>query len=101
MKALFAIMFAGFAATALAQQPQQPQQELDKETAERLRTEGSAGGTRAPTEREKQGAKAGAGPHREFNPGGESRERHEDNSPRSPDEKPLQSGDARSGADRP
>ena len=69
---------------------------------ERLRTEGSAGGTRAPTEREKEGATVGAGPHREFNPGGESRERHEDNSARSSgDEKSLQSGDARPGAPRP
>ena len=100
MKPLFAIVFAGLAATALAQQ-NQPQQ-LDKETVERLRTEGATGGTRKPTEREKEGAAAGAGPHREFNPGGQSRERHEDNSPRSSEnEKPLQSGNARPGADRP
>ena len=103
MKTLFALLLAGIAAAALAQQQAKPQQQqLDKETMERLRTEGATGGTRPPTEREKEGAAVGAGPHREFNPGGESRERHEQNAPRSSeDEKSLQSGDARPGADRP
>ena len=111
MKTLLTIVFAGFAATAFAQQqgqPQQePQQQLDKDTVERLRTEGWAGGSRAPTEREKQGAADGAGPHRDFNPGGQSREEHQEDSSRREQGRGarsgdrLQSGDARPGADRP
>ena len=109
MKTLFAIVFAGFVATALAQQQgeQQQPQPLDKDTVERLRTEGSAGGTRAPTEREKEGARTGAGPHLEFKPGGQSSEEHKEDSSRreqgrgARDGDRLQSGDARPGADRP
>jgi len=97
------LIFVVFAATAAAQN----QQPMDKATQDRLRTEGAAGGTRPSTQEEREGADAGAGPHREFRPGGVSRREHREESAKREESrgasagKGLQSGDARPGAPRP
>ena len=106
-KILLIPLIAGFVGVAMAQEQPKPPVQLDEETLYRQRTEGSAGGTRQVQPQEKANADVGAGPHREFNPGGESQRTHDEGSSErdagrgASGGQALESRDARPGAPRP
>ena len=100
------LLFVLLSCATLAVAQNQAEQ-MDRATQDRVRTEGAAGGTREIKPEEKANANAGAGPHREFRPGGESKREHDEKSSERDASRGasagqgVQSGDARPGAPRP
>jgi hypothetical protein len=88
MRKLASAITLAFAATwAFAQQQQQPQQtpqtnqeQLDKDAQARIRAEKAAGGLGKVAPEDRANADVGAGPHRQFKPGGAARREHDEDS---------------------
>jgi len=104
MRSLLFVVLSSCATLAVAQNQTE---QMDKATQDRVRTEGSVGGTRETKPEEREGADAGAGPHRQFPRGGQSKREHDERSSErdagrgASAGRGVQSGDERPGSSRP
>ena len=97
----FLFLFSILVTPALAQdKPPADKQELDKDTQTRIRVERAAGGLGKITDEEKEGAGAGAGPHL-TRPHGAARREPREESPSTPGEQGVKSGNGPNDARRP